>query len=77
MHVTPTSVSWMNLAERFFRDLTVDIVGEGSFTHVKELCDQVLAYLVERNAKPTRYVWKAKREKILREIHRAKQVLTA
>lgn len=76
MHFTPTSASWMNLVERFFRDLTVDVVREGSFTHVKELCDQILAYLAERNAHPTRYVWKAKGEEILREIHRAKQVLT-
>lgn len=76
MHFTPTSASWMNLVERFFRDLTVDVVREGSFKHVKDLCDQILAYLAERNAKPTRYVWKAKGEEILRKIHRAKQVLT-
>lgn len=76
MHYTPTSASWMNLVERFFRDLTVDVVREGSFTHVKELCNQILAYLAERNANPTRYVWKAKGEEILRKIHRAKQVMT-
>lgn len=76
MHFTPTSASWMNLVERFFRDLTVDVVREGSFTHIKQLCDQILAYLAERNANPTRYVWKAKGEQILRKIHRAKQVLT-
>ncbi|MDQ5863082.1 MAG: IS630 family transposase [Actinomycetota bacterium] len=76
MHFTPTSASWMNLVERFFRDLTVDVVREGSFQHVKELCDQILAYLAERNANPTRYIWKAKGEDILRKIHRARQVLT-
>ncbi len=48
---------------------------EGSFRHVKELCDQILAYLAERNAKPTRYTWNAKGEDILRKIQRAKQVL--
>lgn len=76
MHLTPTSASWMNLVERFFRDLTVDVVREGSFTHVKELSRQILAYLAERNAHPMRYVWKAKGKDILRKIHRAKQVLT-
>lgn len=76
MHFPPTSASWMNLVERFFRDRTVDVVREGSFTHVKELCDQILAYLAERNAHPTRYVWKATGEEILRKIHRARQVLT-
>lgn len=76
MHDTPTSASWMNLVERFFRDFTVDVVREGRFTHVKELSSQILAYLAERNANPTRYVWKAKGEETLRKSHRAKQVPT-
>jgi transposase len=44
MHYTPTSASWMNLVERFFRDLTVDVVRERSFTHIKELWHQILAW---------------------------------
>jgi transposase len=75
VHFTPTSASWMNLVERFFRDLTEDVVREGSFRHVKELCDQILAYLAERNANPMRYTWNAKGEDILRKIQRAKQAL--
>jgi transposase/transposase-like protein len=75
MHFTPTSASWMNLVERFFRDLTEDVVREGSFRHVKELCDQIMAYLAERNAHPTRYTWNAKGEEILRKIQRAKEAL--
>ncbi len=75
LHFTPTSASWMNLVERFFRDLTEDVVREGSFRHVKELCDQILAYLAERNANPKRYTWNAKGEDILRKIQRAKQAL--
>jgi transposase len=75
LHFTPTSASWMNLVERFFRDLTQDVVREGSFRHVKELCDQILAYLAERNANPTRYTWNAKGEDILRKIQQAKQAL--
>ena len=75
LHFTPTSASWMNLVERFFRDLTEDVVREGSFRHVKELCDQILAYLAERNANPTRYTWNAKGEDILRKIQQAKQAL--
>ena len=75
LHFTPTSASWMNLVERFFRDLTEDVVREGSFRHVKELCNQILAYLAERNANPTRYTWNAKGEDILRKIQRANQAL--
>ena len=75
LHFTPTSASWMNLVERFFRDLTQDVVREGSFRRVKELSDQIMAYLAERNANPTRYTWNAKGEDILRKIQRAKQAL--
>jgi hypothetical protein len=65
----------MNLVERFFRDLTEDVVREGSFRHVKELCDDILAYLAERNANPTRYVWNAKGQEILAKIQKARQAL--
>ena len=49
MHFTPTSSSWMNLVERFFRDLTEDVVREGSFTSVGELVQAMTGYLEERN----------------------------
>jgi transposase len=75
MHFTPTSASWMNLVERFFRDLTEEVVREGSFRHVKDLCEEILAYLAERNANPTRYVWNAKGQEILAKIHKARQAL--
>lgn len=72
MHFTPTSSSWLNLVERFFRDLT-DRIAEGSFASVKELAETILAYLADRNQHPKRYVWKAKGEDILRKIQQARQ----
>lgn len=74
MHFTPTSSSWMNLVERFFRDLT-DFLVEGSFSSVKQLSDSIMTYLAERNRNPKRYVWKAKGEDILRKIHAAREKL--
>ena len=71
MHFTPTSSSWLNLVERFFRDLTDQIVS-GSFASIKELADKILTYLVDRNQNPKRYVWNAKGEEILRKIQRAR-----
>lgn len=70
MHFTPTSASWLNLVERFFRDLT-DRIADGSFASVKELADTIIAFLAERNQNPKRYVWKASGEEILRKIRRA------
>ena len=73
MHFTPTSSSWMNLIERFFRDLTVDVVRHGSFQSVKELTYAITDYLAERNLNPTRYEWRAKGADILAKIQRARQ----
>jgi len=72
LHFTPTSSSWMNLVERFFRDLTEDVVRAGSFQSTAELVAKIEAYLSERNLNPKRYVWKAKGEEILAKIQRAR-----
>jgi transposase len=75
IHFTPTSSSWMNLVERFFRDLTVDCVRDGSFASVDELVESIEAYLAQRDLEPKRYVWKAEGQEILRKIQRAKDAL--
>lgn len=77
LHFTPTSSSWLNLVERFFRDLTQEVVREGSFGSVRELVQAIEAYLAERNLAPKRYVWKKKGEEILAKIARARAKLAA
>lgn len=77
LHFTPTSSSWMNLVERFFRDLTVDCVRDGSFASVQELIAAIESYLLQRDLAPKRYVWKAQGQAILEKIHRAKAALVA
>jgi transposase len=72
-HFVPTSSSWMNLVERFFRDITEDVIREGSFSNVQELADAIEAYLAERDLAPKRYVWKAEGAKILEKIGRARK----
>src|SRR6266850_2497988 len=75
LHFTPTSSSWLNLVERFFRDLSQDVVLPGSFGSVQELKEAIFGYLDERNLAPKRYVWKAKGEEILAKIKRARERL--
>jgi transposase len=75
VHFTPTSSSWLNLVERFFRDLTEDVVREGSFTSVNELVRDIVEYMAQRNLEPQPYRWKADGEIILRKISRARQKL--
>jgi transposase len=74
MHFTPTSSSWLNLVERFFRDLT-DFITARSFASVGELSDAIITFLAERNKNAKRYVWHAKGEDILRKIEAARQAM--
>jgi transposase len=75
VHFTPTSSSWLNLVERFFGELTEDVIREGSFRSVRELVRDIEEYLADWNRNPKRYKWTAKGEEILRKIGRAKQAL--
>lgn len=75
-HFTPTSSSWMNLIERFFRDLTMDVIRDGSFSHLRELTNAIQAYLLERNLAPRRYVWKKSGTEILAKIRKARAKLS-
>jgi len=73
VHFTPTGSSWMNLVERFFRDITQDVIREGSFESVRQLSDAIITYLADRNEHPKPYRWKAEGEEILAKIHRARE----
>lgn len=75
LHFTPTSASWLNLVERFFRDLSQDVVLPGSFSSVNQLVEAIWAYLAERNLKPQRYAWRADGASILDKILRARAAL--
>jgi transposase len=77
LHFTPTSSSWLNLVERFFGELTQDVIRDGSFTSVRELVADIMSYLAQRNLEPKPYRWKAKGEEILRKIQRAREALAA
>jgi transposase len=75
MHFTPTSSSWLNLVERFFADLTGDVIRAGSFASINELVRDIKAYLAEGNANPKPYKWKAEGAEILAKIKRARAAL--
>ena len=75
LHFTPPSFSSMNLVERFFRDLTVECVHDGSFSSVAGLIKAMAAYLVDRDLNPVRYQWKAEGAAILEKIQRARAAL--
>jgi transposase len=75
VHFTPTSSSWLNLVERFFRDISEECIRDGSFCSVKELVADIEQYLAKWNLNPRQYRWKAQGEEILRKIHKARAKL--
>ena len=77
LHFTPTSSSWLNLVERWFRDLTEQRIRRGSFHAVKELITTIEDYIENHNQKPQVFGWSASVERILSKIAKCKEVLDA
>jgi transposase len=75
LHFTPTSSSWLNLVERWFRELTDKALRRGSFGSVPDLISAIQAYLDAHNDDPTPFVWTATAESILAKVHRARATL--
>ena len=74
-HFTPTSSSWLNLVERWFREITDKRIRRGSFHSVGELEQAIQDYLAHNNQQPRPFVWTAKVEKILEKIGHCKAIL--
>ena len=65
LHFTPTSSSWLNQVERWFRDLTDKNLRRGIFASVPDLIASIQTYIDAHNADPRPYVWTATAESIL------------
>ena len=77
LHFTPTSSSWLNLVERWFREITDKRIRRGSFASVKELIEAIAQYVENHNQNPQVFVWSAPVEKILAKIAKCKEALDA
>jgi transposase len=77
LHFTPTSSSWLNLVERWFRDLPTDRLRRGSFGSVPDLIAAIRAYLDNHNQNPQVFVWSAPVDRILTKIAKCKEALDA
>lgn len=74
-HFTPTSASWLNQVERWFRDLTEQNLRRGIFRSVPELIDSIEEYMQANNEDPKPYEWTATAESILDKVARARTSL--
>ena len=75
LHFTPTSSSWLNQVERWFRDLTDKNLRRGIFASVPDLIASIQSYIDTNNADPKPYVWTATAESILAKVARARTTL--
>jgi transposase len=77
MHFTPTSSSWLNLVERWFRELTDKALRRGVFHSVPDLIAKIEDYLAAHNTDPKPFVWTATAEDILTKVNRGRVALQA
>ncbi|MBL0208663.1 MAG: IS630 family transposase [Propionivibrio sp.] len=77
MHFTPTSASWMNMVERFFRDITTERLRRGVFTSVAELISAIDEYIALHNTKPKPFIWTKSARDILQKVIRANTRLSS
>ena len=75
VHFTPTSASWLNMVERFFRDLTQNRLRRGVFRSVGELIAAIQEYLACHNEAPKPFIWTKTSRDILEKVTRAREAL--
>ena len=71
-HFVPTSSSWLNLVERWFRELTDKAIRRGSFVSVPDLKRTIDEFLTVWNEAPKPFIWTATVEEIIAKIARAR-----
>ena len=77
MHFTPTSASWLNMVERFFRDITTERLRRGVFTSVPELVAAIDEYIAHHNTQPKPFIWTKSARDILQKVIRANSRLSS
>ena len=71
VHFTPTSASWLNMVEHFFRDLTTDRLRGGVSRSVPEIVTAIQGYIATHDDKPKPFIWTAKATDIMQKVIRA------
>lgn len=75
LHFTPTSSSWLNLVERWFRDLTDKAIRRGAFPSVAALQAAIMEYITHNNDHAKPFVWTARADAIIAKVNRCKAKL--
>jgi transposase len=75
LHFTPTSSSWLNLIERWFKELNDKRLRRGVFTSVADLTAAITEWAEHWNTDPKPFVWKATAEQIITKVRRGRETL--
>lgn len=75
VHFTPTSSSWLNLVERWFRDLTERCIRRGSFSSVDKLEAAIWQYIDHSNDHSKPFRWTANPTNVIAKVARARAAL--
>jgi transposase len=75
LHFTPTSSSWLNLIERWFKELTDKRLRRGRFTSVAELTEAITIWAAHWNTDPKPFIWKATADEIIAKVQRGRDAL--
>ncbi|MDQ2707226.1 MAG: IS630 family transposase [Actinomycetota bacterium] len=75
LHFIPTSSSWLNLVERWFREITDKAIRRGVFHSVPDLITAIEDYLKANNDNPKPFVWTATADAILEKVRRGRVAL--
>ena len=75
LHPTPTSSSWLNLVERWFKELTDKRLRRGIFTSLADLTDAITTWAEHWNENPKPFVWKATAQDIIAKVRRGRDAL--
>jgi hypothetical protein len=75
VHFIPTSSSWLNLVERWFREITDKRIRRGTFRNVPQLIAAIDEFIQQHNHHSKPFVWTAKADTILAKVARARAAL--
>jgi transposase len=77
MYFTPTSASWLNMVERYFRDITTERLRRGVFPSVSELVKAIDEYVAHHNKEPKPFIWTKSARDIPQNVIRANSRLSS
>ena len=74
-HFIPTSSSWLNLVERWFREITTQRIRRDSFASVPVLIEAIESYIAHNNENPRPFIWTKTADQIIAKVRRGRVAL--